>query len=288
VNQLVAAHHTCLIDPAPRDNEEHCPGERVAPATLDLMRTTRSDNTEWRWYEIHALRVQGLSMGMIARRLELDFKTVRRYLRADSVEQLVAGGVRTSKLDPFKPYLHQRLTAGARNGTALHAEIVEQGYTGSYNTLERYLKPLRRSEAATLAQVLRNRPPAVRQVTGWITGLPGNLDPADEARLKAIRARCPEIDAAVQHAAGFARMIKDRSGDKNTLTEWMTAVDHDLPALRSFTRGLHRDLDAVTAGLTLPYNSGAVEGTVHKIKARKMQLFGRANHDLLRKLILLA
>jgi len=116
------------------------------------------------------------------------------------------------------------------NGTALHAEIVEQGYTGSYNTLERYLKPLRRSEAATLAQVLRNRPPAVRQVTGWITGLPGNLDPADEARLKAIRARCPEIDAAVWHAAGFARMIKDLSGDKNTLTEWMVAVDHDLPA----------------------------------------------------------
>jgi len=38
----------------------------------------------------------------------------------------------------------------------------------------------------------------------------------------------------------------------------------------------------------LPYNSGAVEGTVHKIKARKMQLFSRANQDLLRKLILLA
>jgi len=231
---------------------------------------------------------QGLSMGMVARRLELDFKTVRRYLRADSVEQLVAGGVRTSKLDPFKPYLHQRLTAGARNASALHAEILERGYTGSYHTLERYLKPLRRSEAATLTQVLRNRPPAVRQVTGWITGLPGDLDPADEARLKAIRARCPQIDAAVRQVAGFARMIKDLSGDKNTLTEWLAAVDHDLPALRSFTRGLRRDLEAVTAGLTLPYNSGAVEGTVNKIKARKMQLFGRAKPDLLRKLVLLS
>ncbi len=108
----------------------------MAPATLDLMRTTRSDNTEWRWYEIQALRVQGLSMGMIARRLELDFKTVRRYLRADSVEQLVAGGVRTSKLDPFKPYLHQRLTAGARKWhraarrdrrTGLHRQLQHPG-----------------------------------------------------------------------------------------------------------------------------------------------------------------
>jgi len=190
VNQLVAAHHTCLIDPAPRDNEEHCPGERVAPATLDLMRTTRSDNTEWRWYEIHALRVQGLSMPTIARRLELDFKTVRRYLRADCVEQLIAGGVRTSKLDPFKP----TCTNGSRPAREMPPRCTPRSSnraTPAATTPWRYLKPLRRSEAATLAQVLRNRPPAVRQVTRWITGLPGNLDPADEARLKAIRPDAP-------------------------------------------------------------------------------------------------
>ncbi len=126
VNKLVAAHHTCLIESTtpPTADSERWSGKSSGVATLDQLRTIRSEHTEWRWYEIHALRVQGLSMGMIARRLELDFKTVRRYLRADSVEQLVAGGVRTSKLDPFKPYLHRRLLAGARNATALHAEIV--------------------------------------------------------------------------------------------------------------------------------------------------------------------
>ena len=233
-----------------------------------------------------ALRVQGLSTAATGRRLGLDYKTVRRYLHADSVEQLVAGGVRISKLDPFKPYLHQRLAAGTRSASAVHAEIAEQGYTGSYNTVERYQQPLRRADAATVAQAGRSRPPP-RQVTAWITGLPGHLGTADQARLQAIRARCPEIDDAVKHVAGFARMIKDLSGDKNKLRAWTAAVDHDLPALRSFTRGLHRDIDAVTAGLTQKYNSGPVEGTVNKIKARKMQLFGRANHDLLRKLVLL-
>ena len=57
-------------------------------------------------------------------------------------------------------------------------------------------------------------------------------------------------------------MIKDLSGDKNTLAVWMGAVDAALPVLRSFTAGLRRDLDAVVAGLTLEYNSGAVEGSV--------------------------
>ena len=106
--------------------------------------------------------------------------------------------------------------------------------------------------------------------------------------LRAIRARCPELDAAVRHVAGFARMIKDLSGDRDTLAGWMGAVDADLPTLRSFTAGLRRDLDAVVAGLTLEYNSGAVEGTVNRIKQLKAAMYGRAKPDLLRKLILLA
>ena len=83
-------------------------------------------------------------------------------------------------------------------------------------------------------------------------------------------------------------MIKDLSGAKDTLTGWMGAVDADLPALRSFTAGLRRDLDAVVAGLTLEYNSGAVEGTVNRIKQLKPAMYGRAKPDLLRKRILLA
>ena len=60
------------------------------------------------------------------------------------------------------------------------------------------------------------------------------------------------------------------------------------PALRSFATGLECDLDAVTAGLTLSYSSGPVEGTVNRIKMIKRQMFGRANFDLLRKRVLLA
>ena len=193
VNTLVAAHHTCLVEPAPVPppavGGAHS-GNPPGRAALDLQLTTRSARTQWRWFEIHALQVQGLSMPMIGRRLGLDVKTVRRYL-CDSAEPLIAGDVRTSKLDPFKASLHQRLAAGVRNATALHPEIVQQAYTGSHPTLERYLKPWRRHEAAALAEAVRNRPPPVRQVTAWITGLPGHLDTADEGRMQAIRGPLP-------------------------------------------------------------------------------------------------
>jgi hypothetical protein len=58
-------------------------------------------------------------------------------------------------------------------------------------------------------------------------------------------------------------MLTDRDGHR--LPGWIAAVEADtLPKLTSFARHLRQDLDAVTAGLTLPYSSGAVEGAVNR------------------------
>ncbi|MEU5093090.1 transposase [Streptomyces sp. NPDC021356] len=67
-----------------------------------------------------------------------------------------------------------------------------------------------------------------------------------------------------------------------------TASRPILPALHTFVTGLGQDLEAVVAGLSLRYSSGAVEGHNNKIKMLKRQTFGRANFDLLRKRALLA
>ncbi|WUJ40741.1 transposase [Streptomyces sp. NBC_00386] len=73
------------------------------------------------------------------------------------------------------------------------------------------------------------------------------------------------------------------------LSEWITsATATDLPSLQRFAQHLERDLDAVTAGLSHPWNSGVVEGHVNRIKMLKRQMFGRAGFELLRKRVLLA
>lgn len=51
---------------------------------------------------------------------------------------------------------------------------------------------------------------------------------------------------------------------------------------------LLRDRDAVIAGLTLPWNSGVVEGHASRIKMLKRLVFDRAGLALLRKRVLLA
>ena len=80
-------------------------------------------------------------------------------------------------------------------------------------------------------------------------------------------------------------MIRLLRGDR--LQQWMDDVQaDDLPDLHSFVSGLRRDLDAVTAGLTLRWSSGPVEGHVNRIKMLKRQMFGRAHLDLLRRRVL--
>ncbi|MFJ8026821.1 transposase [Streptomyces sp. NPDC096311] len=106
-------------------------------------------------------------------------------------------------------------------------------------------------------------------------------------QLKAILAHCPALDRTAHHVRAFAELMNDRQGKH--LDQWITQIqaDDDLPALHTFVTGLGQDLDAVVAGLSLRYSSGAVEDQNNKIKMLKRQMFGRANFDLLRKRVLL-
>lgn len=73
------------------------------------------------------------------------------------------------------------------------------------------------------------------------------------------------------------------------LPEWIeAATTADLPSLQSFARHLRRDLDAVIAGLSQPWNFGVLEGHVNRIEMLKRQMFDRAGFELLRKRVLLS
>ncbi|WP_329191333.1 hypothetical protein [Streptomyces sp. NBC_01435] len=78
-----------------------------------------------------------------------------------------------------------------------------------------------------------------------------------------------------------------RQGER--LPDWLDAVRQgNPPSLHTFAAGIDRDFDAVTAGLTLPWNVGVVEGHGIRIKALERQMFGRTGFGLLRKRVLLS
>lgn len=176
------------------------------------------------------------------------------------------------------------MSEGPASTAALLRQIAARGYRGSYGTVAAYLRELR---ATGIVPAPAPAPPTVREVAGWIMSDPDALGEENRARLKAVLARCPELESATAHVRGFAGMLTDLRGDR--LRGWLGKVYIDtLPSLHAFANGIDRDRNAVTAGLTLPYSSGVVEGHINRIKMLKRQMFGRAGFQLLRQRVLLS
>jgi len=289
----VARHHGCLTEaasPAAEPPQTPKPDLDQAAAQAAIGQTEHSrlvERTRRRYEQVQALRAQGKPIKAIVRELGLARETVRRFARAQCVQDLLARahiGSRPSILDPFIDHLHQRWTEGATSATQLFTEIQALGYRGSYGPLRAYLRPFRALGGAPPAPP---RPPKVRHIASWILRRPDDLDPKEQVKLKEVRSQCRHLDAVAGHVAAFGDMLTGRHGHR--LDAWIAAVEaDDLPELHSYTVGLKRDHAAVLNGLTLPHSSGAVECHVNRIKMIKRQMFGRAKFDLLRKRVLLA
>ncbi|MFD9223542.1 transposase [Streptomyces sp. NPDC060064] len=172
--------------------------------------------------------------------------------------------------------LHQRLeTVGGDQGAGLSTRL-------------RQRSGLRQQDSSRQAPTGRPSAAIGPRRHAWILTHPDALPESDQTQLKAVLVNCPELAALAEHVRYFAHMLTDLQGDR--LPEWIEAASAttELPSLRHFAQHLLRDLDAVTAGLTLPWNSGVVEGHVNRIKMLKRQMFGRAGFELLRKRVLLA
>ena len=210
---------------------------------------------------------------------------MRRYATAATAEHLICGPrlTRPGLLGPHQAYLRQRWHEGIRSTEQLHAELRERGYRGSQRTLRRVTAQLRCDTAVPVPPP----PPPAKRVASWILTPPGKLAEDNRAALATITARCEELNTTRGLVREFADMLCHRHGEH--LETWASQAEASpVSELRGFAKGLRKDWAAVTAGLTVPYSSGAVEGHVNRIKMIKRQMYGRANPDLLRKRVLLA
>ncbi|GAA1003249.1 hypothetical protein Aple_003070 [Acrocarpospora pleiomorpha] len=114
--------------------------------------------------------------GSSRRRLGWGRHTVQRYARAATWQELVDGrwqNVRTGKLDPFKPHIHQRWDEGCTNARQIHREITSLGSRAATT-----------ASATTCSSTAPTEPPrpTVRQVTALLTRHPDRLTQDDELR----------------------------------------------------------------------------------------------------------
>ena len=84
--------------------------------------------------DLQELKRQGLSISQISSISGFDRKTVRKYLSGGVAAMVVPKysprPERGSKLEPFLPYVAERLSAGVWNAVVLLAELRARGYDG--------------------------------------------------------------------------------------------------------------------------------------------------------------
>jgi transposase len=90
--------------------------------------------------DVVELKRQGLSIRAISRLTGYDRKTINRYLAEPSSRPVYGPRVvATSRLEPFKAYLKERLQAGVWNAAVLLRELRERNYNGGYTILKESL-----------------------------------------------------------------------------------------------------------------------------------------------------
>jgi transposase len=246
-----------------------------------------------RWvaiYEaVHALRAQGTPIAIMARQLGISRPTVYAYLRRDTPPgpRRLQRPPSARVLTPYTPSLIRRWRESGADSRQLWREIQALGYTHSARTVGRFITQRRRASDGGYAPeghaspYTRPQGPSARAVS-FVMGCPA-AHRADDAQryLDQLCQMDPRIARAHELSHAFLTMVRERRG--TGLEAWMAEAMHrGIEELARFARGLQEDLAAVTAGLTLDWSHGPVEGQITRLKLLKRQGYGRAGIPLLR------
>jgi len=279
--QLTAERMPPVTVPVPADQLPPLspPGHIVGPVEL----------RQYQFAEAKRLRAQGWSYRRIAQELQLNWRTVLRYVQAEQLPRRVLPQS-TSSVTPYLAYLRERWAAGCRQGTQLLAELQACGYRGSLSSIYRALKAFRTGDGrrlasgATVKRVVVRSP---RQAMWLLVREEKELSDEDVAYRRALCAHDATIDRAAALGQSFLAMVRERQAD--VLDLWLAdAEESGIKELRNLAQSLRRDQAAVQMALSSPWSNGQTEGHVNRLKMIKRTMFGRAGFDLLRNRVLYA
>ena len=92
---------------------------------------------------IHHLKSKGFGIKSIARQLDLDPGTVRKYLNQSDIQPYSRVSPTKNSLTGLEEWLRARSPEVMFNGKVLFRAAREKGFTGSYSIIKRFLKPIR-------------------------------------------------------------------------------------------------------------------------------------------------
>ena len=119
----------------------------MKPNQLNLLPTLPSGGTEMIkgeiWHEIHSRFRLKESKKSIAKALDLDVRTVRKILTQPEPQKYHRPVKKKTLLSSYEEFIKKRLEAVGYCAQSIYEELRERGYSGGYDTVRRFIKPLR-------------------------------------------------------------------------------------------------------------------------------------------------
>ncbi|AKB61179.1 Mobile element protein [Methanosarcina mazei SarPi] len=95
------------------------------------------------WFLIQDLHSKGFSISEISRRTGYARKTVRKNLNLKTAPEPQKRPGRKSKLDPFKPYMLDKINEGSYTAARLYREIKEMGFDGGITIVKDFVRKVK-------------------------------------------------------------------------------------------------------------------------------------------------
>ncbi len=312
VHARLKQRYDALGVPIPRRRRQRTKNERMASQVARLRR-------EARYKEVVSLYQQGTPIIRIAEDLHISRTTVRKLVAAGAFPERADTLRSKSILDPYVPYLRQRLAEGPTNASQLWRDLRERGFSAGYKVVSRWVQAqgwqLRKGrfsqarkmqddhgEITTIAYtpageqaqpvqapssqktMLQEPLESPRHLVWLLLRDPAQLSEAEQQLLSFIRQE-QTVDLAYILAQQFVHLMREHRVEE--LDTWLsTCASSQIPDLETFATGLQKEISAIRAAVTLPYSTGPVEGHVNRLKLIKRTMYNRGSFDLLRRRVL--
>jgi len=260
--------------------------EEEKARSLPTPKCTSNSQRQMKFEKAKELHQQGYRIKTIAKMLQAGPRTIGKYIQHDEFpkRQAPVPQATMTNFHEFREYLPKFY--GKQDYPTLYKNIRDKGFNGKYtqfcSNMNQFIKP--DSDNIFLPKLSPIKTWSTSKISFMVLQPEDRLKKTDQAFLKFLYNKAPEIKAAVEMAVQFKSLFKNK--EEGPLESWLTRALQPESELRSFAQGVKHDYSAINQAVISVISNGQVEGQVNKLKNIKRMMYGRANFPLLKKMVL--
>jgi len=269
---------------------------KVNIAAKEQVNGIRIDPRLDRFNKVKELQAKGVAARRISIDLGMSRNTVRSYFSQETLAP--RSGTKYTNIEVFTSHIVIRLNTAGYKIKDIIEEIREMGFNGSNTQAYHNINEIRNNFKICTPGFVQFRqhekipyvkPLSSRKLAKYIGCCLADIADAEERYyLQTLLDNLAELRIVRKLVQIFKTMMVRGRGNIKRWIDFVKRSKHKLIGLKTFARGLSRDIDAVENGIKMRWSNGAVEGHVNRIKSIKRQMYGRASFDLLRQKVILS